>query len=71
MKDRAKAAEASFFAPAPAEAIETTEFSDMQLSRPILKAIADLGWTTATPIQARMIPVALLGRDVCANAVTG
>ena len=72
MKERAKAAaEAKFFAAVPATAADAQEFSSMQLSRPLLKAIADLGWDKPTPIQSRMIPVALLGRDICANAVTG
>ncbi|MDZ4111678.1 MAG: DEAD/DEAH box helicase, partial [Brevundimonas sp.] len=36
-----------------------------------LKAVADTGYTTATPIQASAIPVALAGRDVLGIAQTG
>lgn len=53
----------------PAEA--HTSFLSMNLSRPIIKSITTLGFTTPTPIQAATIPVALLGKDVVGNAVTG
>ena len=43
----------------------------MNLSRPILKALTSQGFHTPTPIQAATIPVALLGKDVVGNAVTG
>lgn len=43
----------------------------MNLSRPLLKSIAALGFSQPTPIQAATIPVALLGKDVVGNAVTG
>src|SRR5918994_6730998 len=36
-----------------------------------MRGVADLGFTTATPIQADAIPPALLGRDVLACAQTG
>ena len=39
-----------------------TEFSMLGLSPTTLKAVADTGYTTATPIQASAIPVALAGR---------
>ena len=48
-----------------------TSSTTMSLSRPLLKAISALGFTTPTPIQAATIPVALLGKDVVGNAVTG
>ena len=48
-----------------------TEFSDLGLSAPTLQAVADTGYTTATPIQAQAIPVALAGRDVLGIAQTG
>jgi ATP-dependent RNA helicase DDX27 len=43
----------------------------MNLSRPILKALTSLSFHTPTPIQAATIPVALLGKDIVGNAVTG
>ena len=48
-----------------------TEFSMLGLSPTTLKAVADTGYTTATPIQASAIPVALAGRDVLGIAQTG
>lgn len=46
-------------------------FLELHLSRPLQKAVEMLEWTTPTPIQARVIPYILAGRDVCASAVTG
>uniref|UniRef100_A0A673A4D5 RNA helicase n=1 Tax=Sphaeramia orbicularis TaxID=375764 RepID=A0A673A4D5_9TELE len=46
-------------------------FEDMNLSRPILKAITALGFKQPTPIQKACVPVGLLGRDLCACAATG
>ncbi|MBI1197167.1 MAG: DEAD/DEAH box helicase [Phenylobacterium sp.] len=48
-----------------------TEFSDLGLSPATLNAVAETGYTTATPIQAAAIPVALQGRDVLGIAQTG
>eukprot|EP01090_Pellita_catalonica_P007075 TRINITY_DN1766_c0_g1_i1.p1 TRINITY_DN1766_c0_g1~~TRINITY_DN1766_c0_g1_i1.p1 ORF type:complete len:628 (-),score=139.98 TRINITY_DN1766_c0_g1_i1:51-1934(-) len=44
---------------------------ELNLSRPILKAINDLNYLRPTPVQAQAIPVALEGADICANAATG
>ncbi|XP_023123363.1 probable ATP-dependent RNA helicase DDX27 isoform X1 [Amphiprion ocellaris] len=46
-------------------------FEDMNLSRPILKAVTALGFKQPTPIQKACVPVGLLGRDLCACAATG
>ena len=48
-----------------------TEFSELGLSPTTLQAVADTGYTTATPIQAQAIPVALAGLDVLGIAQTG
>ncbi|XP_077386559.1 putative ATP-dependent RNA helicase DDX27 [Festucalex cinctus] len=50
---------------------DTLTFGDMNLSRPILKAITALGFKQPTPIQKACVPVGLLGRDLCACAATG
>ncbi len=47
------------------------EFSQLGLSPTTLQAVADTGYTIATPIQAAAIPVALAGRDVLGIAQTG
>lgn len=46
-------------------------FQNMNLSRPILRGLASVGFTTPTLIQQKTIPVALLGKDVVGGAVTG
>ena len=46
-------------------------FSDLGLSDEVLKAVADAGYTTPTPIQHKAIPVVLMGRDVLGCAQTG
>lgn len=66
-KDR----KAAFFAPEAGTSKAHASFVSMNLSRPILKAITALGFTKPTPIQAATVPVALLGKDVVGNAVTG
>jgi len=48
-----------------------TDFSQLGLSPTTLQAVADTGYTTATPIQEQAIPVALAGRDVLGIAQTG
>ena len=46
-------------------------FSKLGLCDPILKAVADLGYTAPTSIQKQAIPVILSGRDLVAAAQTG
>lgn len=48
-----------------------TNFSDLGLGGPILKAVAATGYDTPTPIQEQVIPVMLDGRDVVGIAQTG
>ena len=47
------------------------QFTDLGLSADILRAVADQGYDTPTPIQAQAIPVVLAGRDLMAAAQTG
>ena len=58
-----------FFSTVPTIGIHT--FSDMSLSRPLLRAVNKLGFSDPTPIQSRAIPVALAGKDICGCAATG
>jgi ATP-dependent RNA helicase RhlE len=54
------------------EVINTsTNFNDLGLAEPILRAINDAGYTTPTPIQAKAIPQVLSGGDLLAGAQTG
>lgn len=50
---------------------DVNTFYQMNLSRPLMKAIGVLGFTHPTPIQSMTIPVALLGRDIAGCAATG
>lgn len=46
-------------------------FQSLDLARPVLKGLASLGYTKPSPIQSSSIPIALLGKDIVAGAVTG
>ncbi len=48
-----------------------TQFTDLGLAKPLLKALAAEGYVTPTPIQAKAIPSVLLGRDLLGIAQTG
>ncbi|TSE35391.1 DEAD/DEAH box helicase [Tepidimonas charontis] len=49
----------------------TQAFSELNLAEPLARAVAEMGYTTMTPIQAQAIPVVLQGRDVMGAAQTG
>nr|WP_240756634.1 DEAD/DEAH box helicase [Roseicella aquatilis] len=53
------------------EAAPRVTFTDLGLSEPILRAVAEAGYVTPTPIQEQAIPVVLMGRDVLGTAQTG
>jgi len=46
-------------------------FPALGLSAPLLRAVAERGFTEPTAVQAAVIPEVLRGRDVCAKAATG
>ena len=46
-------------------------FENLNLHPLILKAIADSGYTSPTPIQEKAIPELLAGHDIMASAQTG
>jgi ATP-dependent RNA helicase RhlE len=48
-----------------------TQFTDLGLAKPLLKALADEGYETPTPIQAQAIPGVMAGRDLLGIAQTG
>jgi ATP-dependent RNA helicase RhlE len=48
-----------------------TQFTDLGLAKPLLKALTDKGYTTPTPIQAQAIPTVMTGRDLLGIAQTG
>jgi ATP-dependent RNA helicase DeaD len=51
--------------------MEHSGFKDLKLSREMQKAIADMGFEEATPIQSQSIPFMLEGKDVIGQAQTG
>jgi ATP-independent RNA helicase DbpA len=49
----------------------STDFDSLALSPAMLSNLQQLGYTTMTPIQAASLPLALLGKDLIAQAKTG
>jgi superfamily II DNA/RNA helicase len=52
-------------------ASSSLQFSSVGLAPVLQRAVADQGYTTMTPIQAKAIPIVLAGRDVMGAAQTG
>jgi ATP-dependent RNA helicase RhlE len=46
-------------------------FASLNLAQPLMRAIADAGYTNPTPVQAQAIPLVLAGGDLLAGAQTG
>src|SRR5665213_4397209 len=55
----------------PAAAPESLKFSSVGLDPSLQRAVADQGYLTMTPIQAKAIPYVLAGRDIMGAAQTG
>ena len=51
--------------------MSATSFEELGLRPELLRAVADAGYTTPTPIQAQAIPIILQGLDVMGGAQTG
>ena len=47
------------------------EFSELDLDDRLLSAVAEAGWRKPTSVQQKVIPEALLGRDIMAESPTG
>ena len=47
------------------------KFTELGLSEPLLRAVADQGYDTPTPIQVQAIPAVLAGGDLMGGAQTG
>lgn len=54
-----------------AEPAPPARFDTLPLDAKLLRAVADSGYLTMTPIQAKAIPIVLQGRDVMGAAQTG
>ena len=46
-------------------------FENLKLTKPILNALTNEGYTAPTPIQQKAIPVILEGKDILGSAQTG
>ena len=58
--------------PAPNESAPGRKpFSELELSEPTSRALAEMGFTTMTSIQEKSIPPLLAGKDVLGAARTG
>lgn len=51
--------------------MEAVKFEQLAIQKEILRAITDMGFEEATPIQAKAIPVVLEGKDIVGQAQTG
>ena len=51
--------------------MQSVSFSDLGLSPELLKAVKEMGFEEASPIQASTIPALLSGKDVACLSRTG
>ncbi len=51
--------------------MEKVKFEELSLSTEMQRAITEIGYEEASPIQAEAIPALLAGRDVIGQAQTG
>lgn len=51
--------------------METVRFDELQLDERILRAVTDMGFEAASPIQAQAIPTQMEGLDIIGQAQTG
>lgn len=51
--------------------MHTLKFEELNLSKEVQRAITDMGFEEATPIQSQAIPAVLSGRDIIGQAQTG
>ena len=53
------------------QVVSEVAFADLPLVEPLQRALAEIDFTYATPIQALSLPIALQGKDVAGQAQTG
>lgn len=51
--------------------VTAKEFDQMGLGEPLMKALAEVGYENPSPIQAKIIPLLMAGKDVIGQAQTG
>ena len=52
-------------------ATKADKFSQLNLSKPLIESIREIGYEDPSPIQAETIPLLLEGKDVLGQAQTG
>ncbi|KAJ0236722.1 DEAD-box ATP-dependent RNA helicase 28 [Hirschfeldia incana] len=60
-----------FFSTVDGVSFHADSFTKLNLPHPLIQACEALGYKKPTPIQAACIPLAMMGRDLCASAITG
>ena len=63
--------EESYFETEAGVRYDFRSFDELELSKPLLRACKQLGYTKPTPIQSAVVPLAMAGRDLSASATTG
>src|SRR5215831_5852970 len=63
--------EREWAAPGASSMSNTPSFAELGLRPELLRAVAEAGYTTPTPIQVQAIPLILQGKDVMGGAQTG
>ena len=51
--------------------MKTLKFDELNLSKEIQKAVEEMGFEEATPIQSEAIPAIMSGKDIIGQAQTG
>ncbi len=51
--------------------LETIKFEQLEIAEPILRAVTEMGFEAASPIQAKAIPAQMEGLDIIGQAQTG
>ena len=51
--------------------MEPVRFEDLGVDERILRAVTEMGFEEATPIQAKAIPEVMTGQDIIGQAQTG
>ena len=51
--------------------MSSTDFAELGISAPVLKAVQQLGYEQPTPVQAQSIPILLAGKNLLGTAQTG
>ena len=55
----------------PEHTLEAATFDDLELAEAVRQGVREAGFSECTPIQARVLPLALAGHDVAGQAQTG